>query len=61
MHRQSQHGVEWGDWGGEPSCENILNKFQIYFETHIFLLETLVDRNKLTDYLLVKTNLQSEY
>ena len=40
--------------------ENISNEFQIYFETHFLLLETLLDRNKLTDHFLVKPNSRSE-
>ena len=65
------HKVNCG-WGGVPPstvntlshmwwCENISNEFQIYFETHFLLLETLLDRNKLTDHFLVKINSQSEY
>ena len=27
-------------------CYNILNEFQIYFETHFLLLETLLDIEK---------------
>ena len=45
----------------QGECENILNEFQIYFETHFWLLETLLDRNKLTVNFLVKTNSRSEY
>ena len=45
----------------QGECENISNKFQIYFETHVLLLETLLDRNKLTAHFLVKTNSQSKY
>ena len=43
------------------ACENISNEFQIYFETHFLLLETLLDRNNLTAHFLVKTNSRSEY
>ena len=45
----------------QGECENISNEFQIYFETHVLLLETLLDRNKLTAHFLVKTNSRSEY
>ena len=41
--------------------ENILNDFQIYFETHFLLLETLLDRNKLTAHFPVKPNSRSEF
>ena len=30
----------------QGECENISNEFQIYFETHVLLLETLLYRNK---------------
>ena len=36
-------------------CENISNEFQIYFETHFLLLETLLDRNKLNSSLSCQT------
>ena len=36
-------------------CENISNEFQIYFETHFLLLETLLDRNKLNSSLSCRT------
>ena len=42
-------------------CVNISNEFQIYFETHGLLLETLFDSNKLTAHFLVKTNSRTEY
>ena len=42
-------------------CENISNEFQIYFETHFLLLETLLDRNKLTAHFFVKPNSRSEF
>ena len=45
----------------QGGCENISNKFQIYFETHFLLLETLLDRNKLTAHFPVKPNLRSEF
>ena len=42
-------------------CENISNEFQIFFETHFLLLETLLDRNKLTAHFPVKPNSRSEF
>ena len=45
----------------QGECDNISNEFQIYFESHFLLLETLLDRNKLTAHFLVKTNSRSEY
>ena len=42
-------------------CEDISNEFQIYFETHFFLLETLLDRNTLTAHFPVKPNSRSEF
>ena len=51
----ANHGASQGE------CENISNEFQIYFETHFLLLETLLDRNNLTAHFLVKTNSRSEY
>ena len=30
---------------GKSNCENISNEFQIHFETHFLLLETLLNRN----------------
>ena len=42
-------------------CENISNEFQIVFETHFLLLETLLDINKLSAHFIVKTNSWSEY
>ena len=45
----------------QGECENISNEFQIYFETNVLLLETLLDRNKLTVHFLVKTNLRSKF
>ena len=44
----------------QGECKNISNDFQIYFETHFLLLETLLDRNKLTAHFLVKPNSRSE-
>ena len=45
----------------QGECENISNEFQIYFETQCLLLETLLDRNKLTAHFPVKPNFQSEF
>ena len=45
----------------ESHCENIPNEFQIYFETHFLLLETLLDRNKLTAHFPVKPDSRSEF
>ena len=45
----------------QEEYENISNEFQIYFETHVLLLETLLDSNNLTAHFLVKTNPRSEY
>ena len=42
-------------------CENISNEFQIYFETHFLLLETLLDRNKSTAHFPVKPSSRSEF
>ena len=39
----------------QGECDNILNEFQIYFDTHFFLLETLLDRNKLTAHFSCQT------
>ena len=39
----------------QGECENISNEFQIYFETHFLLLETLLDRNKLNSSLSCRT------
>ena len=47
--------------GLRGECENILNEFQIYFETHFLLLETFLDRNMLTAHFPVKPNSRSEF
>ena len=53
-------GAPLGLWFGSElfrcgCCENISNKFQIYFETHFLLLKTLLDRNKLNSSLSCRT------
>ena len=35
----------------QGECENISNEFQIYFEIHFLMLETLLDRNNLNSSL----------
>ena len=40
---------------GVTVCENISNEFQIQFESHFLLLETLLDRNKLNSSLSCRT------
>ena len=45
----------------QGECENVSNEFQIYFETHFLLLETLQDKNKLTVHFPVKPNSRSEF